>query len=81
METEIIRKQTYKFDPPLERWTIISHPNRFLMQVEKDEATFLCHCPSTWKIGNIVFAEIPCLLLKSSDEKRKTPYTTEPKLE
>jgi sugar fermentation stimulation protein A len=47
------------------------------MQVEKDGDVFLCHCPSTGKIGNIIFDKIPCLLSKSADQKRKTPYTVE----
>ncbi|MDR0753726.1 MAG: DNA/RNA nuclease SfsA, partial [Holosporaceae bacterium] len=77
METEIICRQSYKFDQHLERGTIISRPNRFLTRVEKDGDIFVCHCPSTGKIGNIIFDKVPCLLSKSSDEKRKTPYTVE----
>ncbi|MDR2781519.1 MAG: DNA/RNA nuclease SfsA [Holosporaceae bacterium] len=67
----------YIFDSPLERGKIISRPNRFIMQVNKNEDTFMCHCPSTGKIGKIVFKNVPCLLSKSLDNKRKTPYTVE----
>jgi sugar fermentation stimulation protein A len=77
METEIICQQAYKLDQYLERETIISRSNRFLMRVEKDGDIFVCHCPSTGKVGNIIFDSVPCLLSKSSDEKRKTPYTVE----
>jgi sugar fermentation stimulation protein A len=69
--------QMYKFSSQLERGMIISRPNRFLMRVEKDGNVFLCHCPSTGKIGNIVFDGVPCLLAPSVDTKRKTPYTVE----
>ncbi|MDR3179939.1 MAG: DNA/RNA nuclease SfsA [Holosporaceae bacterium] len=69
--------EIYPFNPFLEQALVISRQNRFLMQVEKDGSTFLCHCPSTGKIGNIIFDKIPCLLSKSADEKRKTLYTVE----
>ena len=36
-----------------------------------------CHCPTTGRIGNIDLSGIPCLLSKSDDPKRKTPYTVE----
>ncbi|MDR2158075.1 MAG: DNA/RNA nuclease SfsA [Holosporaceae bacterium] len=67
----------YKFASPLETGKIISRPNRFIMNVEKDGETFKSHCPSTGKIGNISMDGLPCLLSKSSDEKRKTAYTVE----
>ena len=37
----------------------------------------LCHCPSTGRIGNIIFNNIPCLLSKSNNRKRKTKFTVE----
>ena len=36
-----------------------------------------CHCPTTGRIGNIDLSGMPCLLSKSNDPKRKTPYTVE----
>lgn len=36
-----------------------------------------CHCPTTGRIGDIDVKNIACLLSKSSDPKRKTPYTVE----
>ncbi|MDR3156293.1 MAG: DNA/RNA nuclease SfsA [Holosporaceae bacterium] len=77
MKTEMMGLQAYKFDQFLRQGTIISRPNRFLMHVEKDGSVFVCHCPSTGKIGNIAFDGVPCLLSESSNKKRKTPYTVE----
>jgi sugar fermentation stimulation protein A len=67
----------YKFDPPLEIGKIVSRPNRFVMNVEKNGDAFVCHCPSTGRIGNISMDGAPCLLSKSSDKKRKTACTVE----
>jgi sugar fermentation stimulation protein A len=36
-----------------------------------------CHCPTTGRIGSIELGGRPCLLSKSSDPSRKTPYTVE----
>jgi sugar fermentation stimulation protein A len=47
------------------------------MDVEIDNTIYKCHCPSTGRIGNIIFKDIPCLLSRGKDEKRKTPYTVE----
>ncbi|MDR2107538.1 MAG: DNA/RNA nuclease SfsA [Holosporaceae bacterium] len=67
----------YKFERSLEVGRIISRPNRFIMRVRKGRDEFICHCPSTGKIGNISPDNLPCLLSKSSDPKRKTAYTVE----
>jgi sugar fermentation stimulation protein A len=77
LETEIDLPLTYKFDRFLERGVIISHPNRFIMMVKKEGATIVCHCPSTGKIGSVVFDGVPCLLSSSSSVKRKTTHTVE----
>jgi sugar fermentation stimulation protein A len=47
------------------------------MNVEIDGKIEKCHCPTTGKVGNIVFRDIPCLLSKSDNSNRKTPYTVE----
>jgi sugar fermentation stimulation protein A len=47
------------------------------MHVEKGDQRFVCHCPSTGKIGNVVFDDVPCLLSSTLEKKRKTPYTVE----
>lgn len=47
-----------------------SRPNRFIMDVELDDIINKCHCPSTGRIGNFIFKDIPCLMSKAKDEKR-----------
>jgi sugar fermentation stimulation protein A len=70
-------KEMYRFEAPLEKGKIICRPNRFIMQVEKEDEVFTCHCPSTGKIGNITLEGLPCLLSPSTDTTRKTAYTVE----
>ncbi len=67
----------YKFSKPLEEGIIISRPNRFIMNVQINKKIFKCHCPSTGRIGNIEFKDIPCLISKSDNPDRKTLYTVE----
>jgi sugar fermentation stimulation protein A len=67
----------YKFKSPLEVGKIIHRPNRFVMQVEKNRKIFLCHCPTTGRIGNIRPNDAPCLLAESINPNRKTAYTVE----
>jgi sugar fermentation stimulation protein A len=69
--------QKYLFPEKLIEGVIQSRPNRFIMLVKIDGAVVKCHCPSTGRIGSIQFKDIPCLLSKSSDPARKTPYTVE----
>jgi sugar fermentation stimulation protein A len=47
------------------------------MEVEINSTMYKCHCPATGRIGDIIFKDIPCLLSKGNNEKRKTPYTVE----
>lgn len=67
----------YKFKEKLIEGLIKARPNRFLMDVEIDGKLIRCHCPSTGKIGSLRFFDIPCLLSKSDNSKRKTSYTVE----
>lgn len=69
----------FLFDTPLLDGIIVSRPNRFIMEVLVGEKIERCHCPSTGKIGGIVFENIPCLLSKCNNykNKRKTDYTVE----
>ncbi len=67
----------YKFREKLIEGIIKSRPNRFLMNVKIGGKIILCHCPSTGRIGNIIFSNIPCLLSEARNDKRKTPYTVE----
>ena len=49
---------------------IISRPNRFVMMVllstSVGDAVVKCYCPSTGRIGDIVFNNVPCLVSKNS---------------
>lgn len=65
------------FREPLIEGLIKSRPNRFIMIVEVDGKTEKCHCPSTGRIGGMVFADVPCLLSRSENPERKTKYTVE----
>ncbi|MDR0631997.1 MAG: DNA/RNA nuclease SfsA [Holosporaceae bacterium] len=67
----------FEFEQQLVRGLIKSRPNRFIMNVEISKRVEKCHCPTTGKVGNIVFQDIPCLLSKSGSINRKTPYTVE----
>jgi sugar fermentation stimulation protein A len=67
----------YKFGEELILGLIKSRPNRFIMNVEVENELVKCHCPTTGRIWNIIFEDIPCLLSKSSNPMRKTPYTVE----
>jgi len=67
----------YVFDEPLIKGLIKSRPNRFIMSVKIANKIEKCHCPTTGKIGNIEFKNIPCLLSNSKNTTRKTKYTVE----
>lgn len=47
------------------------------MIVEVRDKKMKCHCPSTGRIGNIIFEGIPCLISKAENPDRKTKYTVE----
>ncbi len=65
------------FETPLVEGTIIKRNSQFIMEVNLDGEVINCHCPTTGRIGDIELAGIPCLLSKSKDTTRKTPYTVE----
>ena len=65
------------FPQKLEEGLILSRPNRFIIEVKLKNKIFKCHCPSTGRIGNLEFKNIPCLLSKTENPERKTPYTVE----
>lgn len=67
----------YIFDQKLIPGLIRSRPNRFIMLVEVKGKVEKCHCPSTGRIDNLEFKDIPCLLSRSNDPSRKTNYTVE----
>lgn len=65
------------FSKTPEEGLILSRPNRFIMFVKIKGKIFKAHCPSTGRIGNIIFKNIPCLLSSSDNPERKTKYTVE----
>jgi sugar fermentation stimulation protein A len=56
---------------------IKSRPNRFIMFVEEGGTTRECHCPSTGRIGDIEFRDVPCLLSEAEGHGRRTRCTVE----
>ena len=73
----MVSNSAFVFDTPLTEGLIRKRRNRFIMEVEITGTMYDCHCPVTGRIGNIVLVDIPCLLSKSTDPTRKTPYTVE----
>lgn len=69
--------EKFNFEFPLTEALIKSRPNRFIMFIEIDRKLEKAHCPVTGRIGNLVFKDIPCLVSRSNNEKRKTKYTVE----
>ncbi|MGB9979722.1 DNA/RNA nuclease SfsA [Methanobacterium sp.] len=70
-------KMVLKYDMPLIEGIIEKRKSQFTIDVIVDNELVRCHCPTTGRIGNIDLSGIPCLLSKSNDPKRKTPYTVE----
>ncbi len=67
----------YRFEPPLREGLVRARPNRFIMDVEVESRTIKAHCPSTGRIGNLHFQDIPCLLSLSDAPGRTTGGTVE----
>lgn len=67
----------FAFKTPLTEAMILNRKSQFTMNVELDEEICSCHCPTTGRIGNLDLSGRPCLLSKSNDPARKTPYTVE----
>ncbi len=70
-------KTVLRYDEPLVEGIIERRKSQFTMDVIINNEVVRCHCPTTGRIGNIDLSGIPCLLSKSNDPKRKTPYTVE----
>ena len=73
MENNIV----FNYEIPLIEGIIEKRKSQFTIDVIIDNEVVRCHCPTTGRIGNIDLTGIPCLLSKSNDPKRKTPYTVE----
>lgn len=67
----------FTFEYPLVEGIIQKRKSQFTMLIEIERECLSCHCPTTGRIGNIELNGRPCLLSKSSDLSRKTPYTVE----
>jgi sugar fermentation stimulation protein A len=67
----------YTFGRVLVEGIVVSRPNRFIMDVAVEGETRRCHCPTTGRIGDIRFNNIPCLVEKSDDPERSTWGTVE----
>ncbi|MBU1557756.1 DNA/RNA nuclease SfsA [Patescibacteria group bacterium] len=83
LKTTVSNGTSYKFPKPLTEGLIKSRPNRFIMFVELENPKTgkkkleKCHCPSTGRIGNVIFENIPCLVSEAENPDRKTKYTVE----
>lgn len=66
-----------RFSPPLTEAVIIQRKSQFTMLVSINGESVSCHCPTTGRVANLDLAGRPCLLSRSGDPKRKTPYTVE----
>ncbi|QQO09983.1 DNA/RNA nuclease SfsA [Breznakiella homolactica] len=66
-----------QFDVPLKEGLILERESRFTMRVQIRKEAVSCHCPTTGRIADIDVSGRPCLLSRSKDPKRKTPYTVE----
>lgn len=67
----------YIFEHELIDGIIVKRKSQFTMVVNINGAEYHCHCPTTGRIGDIDTKNIACLLSKSDDPNRKTPYTVE----
>lgn len=67
----------YLFDNELIEGVIVKRKNQFTMIVSLNGEEVSCHCPTTGRIGDLEIKNIACLLSKSNDPNRKTPYTVE----
>ncbi|MFE5084479.1 DNA/RNA nuclease SfsA [Streptomyces mirabilis] len=71
------RGDQIRFPEPLTWARVVRRPNRFIIDADIDGTEVACHCPTTGRIGNLVLDGLPCLLSRSHNPTRKTPYTVE----
>jgi sugar fermentation stimulation protein A len=67
----------YKFPRPLKEGTIVSRPNRFIMNVRAGGRTLRCHCPTTGRLGDLELSGLRCLYSSAESKVRKTGFTVE----
>lgn len=66
-----------EFSEPLTEGTISKRNGQYIIIVNVNGKEINCHCPTTGRIGDIELSGRPCLMSKSKDPHRKTPYTVE----
>lgn len=69
--------QPFVFETPLIEATIVCRKSQFTMDINLDDASYYCHCPTTGRVGNLDLSGRPCLLSRSKDPARKTAFTVE----
>lgn len=69
--------EPFVFETPIVEGGIEKRKSQFTMLVNFEGEVYNCHCPTTGRVGNLDLAGRPCLMSKSKDEKRKTPFTVE----
>lgn len=67
----------FVFSSPLIEAIIIRRKTQFTMLIDVDGDEYICHCPTTSRIGNLNLTGRPCLLSRSTAPNRRTPYTVE----
>lgn len=66
-----------RFAEPLTEGVVLERSSMYTMLVDIAGEQLRCHCPTTGRIGTVEIGGRPCLLSRSADPKRKTPYTVE----
>jgi sugar fermentation stimulation protein A len=72
-----LKKTFMKFDEELTEGIIQDRKGQFILFVKVGDKEYRCHCPTTGGVGGIILKNIPCLLSKSNNPKRATPFTVE----
>lgn len=69
--------EVFRFASQLVEGVIENRKSQFTMLVNYEGESVSCHCPTTGRIGNLEISGRPCLLSRSTDPNRKTPFTVE----
>ena len=67
----------FVFPYPLAEGIIVKRKSQFTMIVNCEGSEYICHCPTTGRVGNLDLSGRPCLLSKSDGPNRKTAFTVE----
>ena len=69
--------RTYLFEEPLIRGTMLKRISQFTALVDIDGEELVAHIPTTNRIGDVENKNLPCLLSRHDDPKRKLKYDIE----